>query len=183
MCLRSAGCANKSSETVTDNSYLWTGWFLRLWTTDRRDIDVIAILMTESHFRSPAFRTFEFVCYSLLRYMWSSRAGRISLGVGQVQARFWPERPTLASISSPELAYDLIRASLLLRPETSLRAKVAIHVGEVRGYYMKVAERFRDQATRMANKASLLTPDPPPVTAAMTDTNSTPCSILALGQA
>ena len=34
-----------------------------------------------------------------------------------------------------------------------------------------------------ANKTSLLTPDPPPVSAAMTATPSIPCSTLAPGQA
>jgi hypothetical protein len=36
---------------------------------------------------------------------------------------------------------------------------------------------------KKANKPSLLTPDPPPVPAAMTATTSTPCSTLAPGQA
>jgi hypothetical protein len=39
------------------------------------------------------------------------------------------------------------------------------------------------QNRRRENKASLLTPDPPPVPAVVTDTTSIPCSTLAPGQA
>jgi len=135
----------------------WSGRFLRLWASGRRDLDVIAILMAESHFRSSSFRVFEFFCYSVLRLIRCPRANTISLGIGQVQARRWSMEPTWSSLNSADVAYDLISASMPERA-TSLRAKVAIHVGEVRGFYMAVTESFHSQATKMANKASLSTP-------------------------
>ncbi len=159
----------------------WTGRFIRLWATGRQDLDVIAILMTESHFRSPGFRIFEFACYSFLRLIRSPRANTISLGLGQVQARHWTLPPKWSSVGSAEVAYDLISESMPASA-ASLRAKVAVHVGEVRGFYMEVAEAFHKQATAMANKASLSTPAPPRVQSAMTIQPSTRSRSLTPGQ-
>lgn len=132
---------------------VWYGRFIRLWSSGRRDLDVIAILMTESYFRSASFRILEFVCYYLLKFIGISRADTISLGIGQVQARHWTLRPTFSSINSFELAYDLV-ASFMPESASNLRAKVAIHVGEVRGYYMRVAEKFLGHVRAMADKAN-----------------------------
>lgn len=112
--------------------------------------------MTESYFRGASFRVFEFFCYSILRLFRSPRADTVSLGLGQVQARRWAVELTWSSVNSWEVAYDLISESF---PESacSLRAKVAMHVGEVRGFYMTVAEGFHTQAKTMAKKATLRT--------------------------
>jgi hypothetical protein len=159
----------------------WTGRFIRLWATGRQDLDVIAILMTESHFRSSGFRIFEFTCYSLLRLIRSPRANTISLGLGQVQARHWPLPPKWSSVGSAEVAYDLISESMPTST-VSLRAKVAVHVGEVRGFYMGVAEAFHKQATAMAHKASLSASTAPRVQVVMAIPTSTQSRSLAPGK-
>ena len=116
-----------------------------------------------------------------MRLIWSPRANTISLGLGQVQARRWTPRPKWTSIGSAEVAYDLIAESIPTSA-VSLRAKVGVHVGEVRGFYMAVADAFQKQATAMANKASLSTPAPPRVQPAMSIQPSTNNRSLALGQ-
>jgi len=58
---------------------------------------------------------------------------------------------------------------------------IAVSVGAT--FIPRWWSQHRKTENNQPNKTSLLTPDPPPVPAAMSATTSTPCSTLALGQA
>ena len=117
--------------------------------TGRTDPRLIGILMTESFFRGPLRRLFEYFAFYTLRIVRHRRAGRISLGLAQLQARHWKSRPTIDSVLSPIRAYDMLDDYLAGRGcrYASTRNIVAAQVGEIRGHYFELVESF----TQIAN--------------------------------
>lgn len=147
---------------MNNQDYLrWAPRISRLTSSQRTDHDVIAIMMTESHFRGSGFRLLEYMAFRILRAINHRRADTISLGVGQVQARHWRTAPTFWNFDSEECAYDLIASSFAGKPMLSFQEKVAIHVGEVRGHYMAIASRSHELLQKKANKTEMATPRKP----------------------
>ena len=128
----------------------WARIVPELFKSGRTDPEIVGILMTESFFRGPAWRLLEFLVYNLLVLIRRPRAKSISLGIAQVQARHWTSKPHFDAILSAAHAYDTLCIYLRDhgRLSTCLRNKVAVQVGEVRGYYLTLAENFTNAARK-----------------------------------
>lgn len=102
--------------------------------------------MTESFFRSDLLRIVEYIVFRTLAIVGHPKAQLISLGIAQIQARYWKRKPTLCDVLSPLNGYDSLYDYLSTRRKLGgpLRCKVAVQVGEVRGYYFNLAIFFRD---------------------------------------
>jgi hypothetical protein len=130
----------------------WKPYIFALLQSERRDLDVIAIVLTETFFRPKQIRLLEFLSFKILSFLGCSRANIVSLGMGQVQARHWRMPITLFRILSPMAAYDVTiryweEHRWLGLP---LPKKIARHVGELRFYYLEIAIRCRDEAQKWA---------------------------------
>jgi hypothetical protein len=129
----------------------------------RRDIDAIAILLTEAFFRDSQIRIYELIIFKIFKYIYCSRANLISLGMAQVQARHWRIPINLFRILSPITAYDV---TIRYWDENKwlglpFSKKITRHVGELRFYYLNIAMRCRDEAQKWALQLT----DPYPVEA------------------
>ncbi len=147
----------------------------RLFSSGRCDLDLICILMTETYFRSTGIRILEYLAFRILNWVYPRRAKIVSLGPAQIQARFWRTRPSLSSILCSLHAYDILDHYMVLHGarDQDLRKKIAIHVGEVRGYYFSMALYFRTIAQYWADHrqhliAEKTAPDEPYVDAHLT---------------
>jgi len=129
----------------------------RLIHCGRDDADIIAIMITESYFRPAHLRLLEFACYVVLRLVKHPYSSRISLGIGQLQVRHFLRPPRIEDCFSYTTAYDALVHHHTLNGTISapLQRKVAIHVGEVRGFYMRIAYTCHDQIAEAASTIRL----------------------------
>ena len=85
----------------------------------------------------------------------------------------------------PGRAFNALRGKSTLQPMSMFIASAAFWIGLlylIFGLGAGKSEAPANQLNKETNKTSFLTPDPPPVSVAMTATSSTPCSSLAPGQ-
>ena len=116
----------------------------RLHRSGRSDAGIIAIILTEMHFRGPFHRLIEFLVWRVLSLFRLHRADTISIGLGQVQVRHWPHPPRLGDTTCPLFAYDLVAGRLgqFDQTDSCLRQRVARHVGEVRSHYFQIVQQY-----------------------------------------
>lgn len=124
----------------------------------RREPDVLALLLTESFLRPERERAVEYLAWVWSSYAAKVRAKTLSVGPGQIQLRHWKEFcgwPDIGfsiarwrTVSSWSESYDV--AFELTADCTSLREKVAVYRGEVRTYYLFLAERAKEHVQAVA---------------------------------
>ena len=138
---------------MTINSHIssWSPRITMLFRSGRSDPDLIAILMTESFFRPAWFRLCEYFGCQLLCLINKERAAYVSIGMAQIQLRHLGSKPTMAICFDPIVNYDILqeyhrgKGSLHL----PIQGKIASHVGEVRGYYMRLILQSSQQIQRL----------------------------------
>lgn len=126
--------------TISSHIDSWSPMITRLVRSGRSDPDSIAILIAESFFRPAWFRLCEYFWCQLLHLLNSERAGYVSIGMAQIQLRHLGSMPSIEICFDPLLNYDLLMKVHCAKGSRHLpiQGKIASHVGEVRGYYMKV---------------------------------------------
>lgn len=134
---------------MTINSHLssWSPRITRLLRSGRSNPDLIAILITESFFRPAWFRLLEYLWCRLLSLFSKRMAGNISIGMAQIQLRHLFQKPTIRICFDPSLNYDFLKEYHIQKGSAHLpiQGKIASHVGEVRGYYMKLIQQSSKQ--------------------------------------
>lgn len=106
--------------------------------------DAIAIILTESHFRPIDVILVEYIIYSILKFIGFNRYKTITLGRAQIRAVNLMDI-RLISIISFSSAYNEIvsnwqRNNLI---DKSIEIKIALHVGEVRSYYLQLVKSYK----------------------------------------
>lgn len=127
----------------------------RLFTSGRKNPDIIAILITESFFR-PSLQLFvELVFFNLCKVAGLRRAQNVSLGRGQIQAKHWNKKITLASVFCLKTAYDNVNAIWSAHgiEEKPLAKKIAFHVGELRTFYFYIAVAAREFVEQLQSRS------------------------------
>lgn len=143
---------------MTINSHIlsWSPRITLLLRSGRSDPDLIAILMAESFFRPAWLRLCEYFWCHLLCLIDKKRAGYVSIGMAQVQLRHLGAKPPIDICFDPIVNYDILhryhcgKGSLHL----PLQGKIASHVGEVRGYYMKLILQSTQQIQRLTMRST-----------------------------
>jgi hypothetical protein len=129
--------------------------------TGRSNPYILAIILTESHFRNSYQRTKEYVLWFLLYLFSPERVHKLSVGIAQIQIRHWvnlnfieSDRPSLSSLQkmmNPYLNYDVCSAFLdtYLNQNISLENISVIYRGRSGVYYCKVLKSAYNYVNNM----------------------------------
>lgn len=122
---------------------------LALARSGRTRPDLVAILLTESYFRSRLDRALEYVAWAILWVLRSERLRFLSVGPGQIQLRHWigigaiagltPKVSHILVTTSWAASYDL--AGLLVPAGSGWKRVAALYRGEARSYHVALLGR------------------------------------------
>lgn len=129
----------------------------KLLHSGRTDLNIIVLLLCESHFRNKADRILEYCAMPILFLIARNRFSRLSIGIGQIQLRHWIEIKRIeAPISfrsyltyfSIQDNYDVLKELIQanIGNEYSDSSLIAFHTGETRKYHFSL---FQELKTRM----------------------------------
>lgn len=120
---------------------------------------VVAVIATESSFRTAGRRMCELVAWIVLHWAWRTRVEKLSVGLAQVQLRHWVRlgvltdlRPSLKSfqtVTSLSANYHVVDAYLeaaLTAAHWNEQSITLAYVGRAKGFYAKVLRSARDAA-------------------------------------
>jgi hypothetical protein len=125
-----------------------------LRASGRSEIEVLALILTETFFRDKLHRILEYSAWMILAFVWPARVCRLSVGISQMQLRHWVRlgylqnvRPRFAALRTTmcaEANYDVCR-SFLVSTGVELsnpRRLGTVYCGEARAYHHRILCAF-----------------------------------------
>lgn len=135
----------------------------KLIHSGRTDLNIIALILCESHFRKQLDRIIEYFAMPFLLYMNKDRFNRLSIGIGQIQLRHWikvnkNDYPisinSYLSYLSVQKNYDVLNElinSNLNKGYTDSKL-IAFHTGETRNYHLNLFQELKNKIKTVPNK-------------------------------
>ena len=134
----------------------------KLINSDRTDLNIIALILCESHFRKKTDRFVEYCVMPILFFINKSRFDSLSIGIGQIQLRHWikinkKESPisikSYLSYFSVIENYDILKELIQLNLENEYNDSklIAFHTGETRKYHFRLFQELRNRIKTAPN--------------------------------
>ena len=135
---------------------------LRLGKLNRKNPNIIALMLCELHFSSPFKRWLEYSAWCFLTLIKSQKRYYISVGISQIQIRHWIEHKfisdkanfkNLVQFFKTNRNYDLMESLFISYDfkELSNSNVIAIYRGEARAYHLSL---FVEIKKRLSNHSS-----------------------------
>ncbi|MGB1218291.1 MAG: hypothetical protein ACPG4W_00785 [Flavobacteriales bacterium] len=134
----------------------------KLIHSGRADLNIIALILCESHFRKRVDRIIEYLAMPILLFVSKKRFYRLSIGIGQIQLRHWKKINTgYSPISiysyftyfSVQKNYDILKELInmnLSKGYTDSKL-IAFHTGETRNYHFALFQELKNKIKTVSN--------------------------------
>lgn len=147
---------------IQKNSHL----IKKLLHSGRTDLNIIVLILCESHFRKKADRILEYCAMPILFFIARNRFKRLSIGIGQIQLRHWIE---IKRIKSPisfksyysyfsiQDNYDVLKELIQsnIGNEYSDSSLIAFHTGETRKYHFSLFQKLKTRMKTCSERADI----------------------------
>lgn len=141
-----------SKSIIRKNSFL----IRKLIKSGRTDLDIISLILCESHFRKKNDRVIEYIILPILFFISKKRFKKLSVGIAQIQLKHWIKIKNIKSpISFKSYLtyfsiienYDVLKELIYYNLEDNYNDSrlIAFHTGETRKYHLSLFQDIKNQ--------------------------------------
>jgi hypothetical protein len=144
---------------IKKNSFL----VRKLIYSGRTDLNIIALILCESHFRRNTHRVIEYCAMPILFLIAKERFNRLSIGIAQIQLKHWIRikknnspisMKSYMSYFSIMENYDVLKELIQSNLEDGYNDSklIAFHTGETRKYHFSLFQEIKNRIKTTPNK-------------------------------